>query len=135
MQDALITGLGYCVVKGIAMEVIAQVVSSSPEEAAFRRYYKSVLMCVNNSMQFAECLLQEGVIKDETKSRITSNKDEDQKRLLLDSVQQVLSQCDNKNEVLLKIKSAMENSSGNTVPFNWMDEYIVGEYLKKACVK
>ena len=110
------------------MDGRAKVLSPSPEEAAFRHYYDDFLQNVTNPIQFAELLLQEGIIGNETKDRITSNEDEEQKRVLLDSVQQALKQSKNKSRVLLKASTALENSCDLTGVFDAMDSFIDGEY-------
>ena len=117
------------------MAVSAKVLSPSPEEAAFRYYYRSLLRDVHNPIQFAEFLLQEGVIDYDTKNRITSNEADDQKRVLLDSVEKVLGKSETKRPLLLKIRAAMENSGGKTLCFKRMDEFIDGECSTEAILK
>ena len=111
----------------MAVEVSEKVLSPSPEEAAFRKYYDGLLSDVRNPVQFAELLLQDGVIDNATKNRITSNQDDDQKRILLDSLQKVLYQSDRKRQVLFQARSGMKNSGGDTYYFDMMNRFIYGE--------
>ena len=111
------------------MEGSAKVQSSSPEEAAFRRHYGNLLSVVHNPMKFAEFLLLEGVISTDTKERVTSNADQAQKRLLLNSLQYALSKSSDPNATLLSARRAMESSGGNNWPFNRMDRFVKGEYI------
>ena len=90
------------------MEGCAKVQSSSPEEAAFRRYYGYLLSELHNPMRFAEFLLLEGVIGTDIKERVTVNADEAQKRLLLNSVQHALSQSSDPSATLLSAYRAMK---------------------------
>ena len=109
------------------MAVSEKVLSASPEEAAFKKYYGRILSHVRNPVQLAEFLLQDGVIDNATKDRITSNQDDDQKRILFDSLQKVLDQSDRKGQVLFKVRSAMKRSGSDTYYFDRMDNFIVGE--------
>ena len=111
------------------MEGSARVLSSSLEEAAFRRYYGDVLSRVHNPMKFAECLLLEGVIGTDTKDSVTSDTDGAQKRLLLNSVQYALSQSSDPRATLLSARRAMKSSGGSTWPFDNMDGFVKGEYI------
>ena len=117
------------------MDVSAKGLSPSPEEAAFRYCYHNLLYCVHNPIQFAEFLIQEGVIDSDTKNRITSDEDDDPKRVLLDCLQKVLSKSEIKRPLLLKIRTAMEKSGGNTWCLDRMDEFIDGEYTTVANLK
>ena len=109
------------------MEGSAKVLSPSPEEAAFRKYYGDLLSDVRNPMKFAEYLLLEGVIGSDTKDCITSNEDERQKRVLLDSVQYALSQSSERKLTLQNASRAMENSGGNTYYFECIVQFVEGE--------
>ena len=109
------------------MDGSEKVRSFSPEEAAFRRSYGDLLSELRNPMKFAEFLLLEGVIGADTKERISSNADEAQKRLLLDSVQHALSQSSNASATLRSARRAMENTGGDTWPFDDMDRFVKGE--------
>ena len=119
----------------MAVEVSEKVLCRSPEEAAFRTYYGSLLVNLRNPVQFAESLLQEGVIDNATKNRITSNQDDDQKRILLDSLQKVLYQSDRKGQVLFQARSGMKNSGGETYWFDLMNDFIDGERSTSANLK
>ena len=112
------------------MDGSAEVQSFSPEEAAFRRYYGAILSHLHTPIYFAECLLQEGVIRTETKESITSNIKKAQKRLLLDSVQYALSQSSDPSATLLSARRAMESSRGDTWPFENMDQFVKGKYIQ-----
>ena len=117
------------------MDVSAKVLSPSPEEAAFRYYYRDFLDSLDNPIEFAECLLHEGVIDSDTKDKITSDEDDDQKRVLLDCVQKVLSKSETKGPLLLKIRKATENSGGDTYYLGRMEGFVDGEYSTIANVK
>ena len=108
------------------MEVITKVLPPSPEAMAFRYYNRHVLEGIENPIRFAEVLLQEEVIGRDTKDSITSMKDVDQKRVLLNCVQQALEKAENKRKVLLKARKAMKNSGGDTYFFNRMNRFIDG---------
>ena len=117
------------------MDVSAKVLSPSAEEAAFRYYYHDLLDDVYRPKKFAECLLQDGVIDSDTRDRITSNKDDEPKRVLLDCVQKVLSKSETKRLLLLTIRTAMEKSYCRTMSLDKMDEFIDGEYSTVANLK
>ena len=100
---------------------------SSPEEAAFRRFYGDLLSELRNPMKFAKFLLLEGVIGTAIKESISSNADETQKRLLLNSVQYALSQSSDASATLLSARRALESSGGDTWPFYYMDNFVTSE--------
>ena len=108
------------------MESGAKVPSPSPEETAFREFYNELLSELRNPIKFAECLLLEGVIDTETKESITSDADEAQKRLLLDSVQCALSQSSDASATLLSAHTAMKSSGDDSWPFENMDSFVEG---------
>ena len=101
-----------------------EVLSPSLEEFAFRQYYDDVLWNIPNPILFAEALSQEGIIGSETKDRITSNEDDNPKRLLLDSVQDALHQSTSKKQFLMKTRRAMGNSGGCVDSFDLMDNFV-----------
>ena len=111
------------------MEGSRKVHSPSPEEAAFSRHYGDFMSYVRNPMKFAELLFRHGFIEKDEKDSITSTHDEGQKRLLLDSVQCALSQSSDASATLLGARRAIENSGGDTWPFDLMDEFVEGEYM------
>ena len=104
--------------------------SPCPEEAAFSRHYGDFLSFVRNPMKFAELLFRHGFIERDKKDSITSTQDEGQKRLLLDSVLRALSQSSDASATLLSARRAIENSGGDTWPFDLMDEFVKGEYIQ-----
>ena len=111
------------------MESSAKVASPSPEEAAFKQFYDELLSELHYPVKFAESLLLEGVIGTDTKNSITSDADEAQKRLLLNSVQHALSQSSDPGATLLSAHTAMKCCKDRSWSFESMNSFVEGEYL------
>ena len=86
----------------------------SAEEAAFAKEYNNLLRDVSHPVKLAKVLFTEGIISSETKTSITSDADEKQKRKLLDDLQNSLSQAKDTAQVMKKLMNALEEIGVDT---------------------
>ena len=108
----------------------------SPEEAALRRYYNDILRDVSRPVQLAELLFSEGIIRNETKQKVTFDKEKEHAvRAVLHDVQLALAQSSDRKKLMLSLCLALEKSGVPSSDEEWwkfgtarIKEFITGEY-------
>ena len=109
------------------MEGNAESSLPSCEVAAFRRYYDSLLRNVRRPVQLAELLFADGLISKETKTKLTSDEDLEQKRTLLDAIQDALVHASDRKEMFQTLLRALyEINLSQTATY--MKNFVDGEY-------
>ena len=106
--------------------------SRSPEVEAFRHYYNRLLNDVRYPVQLARSLLTKGIISSETKNAITSDKDVEGKRVLLDAVEHALMHASDREAMFRSLVEALRSfhSDYYQPTSSLMTNFVDGEHRK-----
>ena len=102
--------------------------TTNPEEAAFRRYYNDLFSAVSRPVQLAGRLFSQGVITRDIKASITSNEDKDQKRAVLDAVQNALASSDKAHTTFEIVCRALDESGVDYLDIGKLRGFVSGKY-------
>ena len=109
------------------MDGTAKSPSLSPEAAAFRRYYNDLLYRLNRCpVKLADFLFSDGIISREEKDSIAASTDDEQGRLLLDTLQQAIVQTSKASATMRSLRRAFETVSLDTFNIKMMEDFVDG---------
>ena len=110
----------------------AKTPSRSPEVEAFRREYNDFLRYVDRPVELAHLLFSEDVVSSETKDAITSDEDEDGKRILLDAVEHALVHASDREAKFQSLVRALEKVYEYT---NYLTNSVDVEQINRLSLK
>ena len=110
----------------------AKTPSRSPEVEAFRREYNDLLGRVIRPVELARLLFSEGIISSETKNAITSDKDVQGKRTLLDAVEHALVHASDREAMFKSLVEALKKIDYYTYHIK---EFVHGEHINTSRLK
>ena len=108
--------------------------SRSPEVEAFHRYYHDLLDEVYRPVELARSLFTEGVISSEPKDAITSDKDVEGKRALMDAVERALVHASNREAMFQSLVRALQKVGYYNL-CRWMTTFVDGEHINTMWFK
>ena len=97
----------------------------SPELALIPRFYDDLLQEISRPVQLAGLLLSDGIITNKTAKAITSDKDVDHKRTLLDAVQDTVIHSPHPEETIRLLFIALKKT-GSDIGF--LEEFADGQW-------
>ena len=110
------------------MDGTAKTPSLSPEVAAFRRYCNNLLRQLNRwKVEFiADFLFSDGIISREEKDSIAASTDDEQGRLLLNSLLQAIVETSKASAAMRSLRRAFETASLDTYYIKEMEDFVDG---------